>query len=65
MLEIMDDFIGVFGNKGVAIRFSPTGRFGDMYDSQPQELMKYAMQELDKRDIAFVEVKRHGVIDSV
>lgn len=35
-----------------------------MYDSNPLELMKYVLGELDKKDLAFVELKRHGVQDS-
>lgn len=65
MLEVMDILIEVFGSKRVAIRLSPTGRFGDMYDSNPIELMKYALKELEKRKLAFVEFKRHGSVDSV
>lgn len=63
MLECIDALIEVFGAGRVAARFSPTGRFNDMYDSDPIGLMKYALKELEKRNIAFVEVKRHGALD--
>jgi len=42
------------------VRFSPTGRVKDMYDSNPLELMKYLLGELSKRNLAFVELKRHA-----
>ena len=42
------------------MRLSPTGRVGDMYDSNPLELMKYLLGELSKRNLAFVELKRHA-----
>lgn len=35
-----------------------------MYDSDPDALMKYLLGELSKKDLQFVEVKRHGFIDS-
>lgn len=63
MLEVLDILIEVFGSKKISVRFSPTGRENDMYDSNPIELMKYALSELSKLDLAFVEVKRHGILD--
>lgn len=47
----------------MAIRLSPTGRYDDMYDSNPLELMKYVLKELEKLNLAFVEIKRHGAYD--
>lgn len=47
----------------MAVRLSPTGRFGDMYDSDPISLMKYVLKELEKKDLAFVELKRHGNLE--
>ena len=31
-----------------------------MYDSNPLALLTYLLPELDKRDLAFVEIKRHS-----
>ena len=59
-LEVVDALISVFGSQRVAVRFSPTGRVNDMYDSNPLGLMKYILGELDKLNLAFVEIKRHG-----
>jgi len=36
-----------------------------MYDSNPLELMKYLLGELNKRDLAFVELKRHGSLEKM
>lgn len=58
MLDIIDKLIEVFTAGRVAIRLSPTDRFNDMYDSNPMDLMKYLLFELDKRNISFVELKR-------
>lgn len=49
MLEIVDELIQVSGPHRVAIRFSPTGRYNDMYDSNPLLLMQHALNELNKR----------------
>jgi len=34
-----------------------------MYDSNPIGLLNYLLPELDKRNLAFVEFKRHGKND--
>ncbi|KAL4474166.1 hypothetical protein ABPG72_002891 [Tetrahymena utriculariae] len=58
LFEIIDQLIDVFTAGRVAIRLSPNDRFNDMYDSNPLELMRYVLSELDKRELAFVELKR-------
>lgn len=60
----MDVLICVFGEDKVGIKLTPTGRFNDMYDSNPLELMKYILKELENKKIAFVEIKRHGSLES-
>lgn len=57
----MDALIEVFGADRVGIRLSPTGRFNYMYDSDPIKLLSYLLPELDKKKIAFLEVKRHSM----
>lgn len=59
-MEILDVVISVYGADKVGVKFSPTGRYNDMYDSNPLELMKYVFKEVEKRKIAFVENKRHS-----
>jgi hypothetical protein len=63
MNEVLDELIAVFGANRTAIRIGLTGRFGDMYDSQALELTKHILKDLERRKLAFVEVKRHGFID--
>ncbi|EAR89566.2 FAD/FMN-binding family oxidoreductase (macronuclear) [Tetrahymena thermophila SB210] len=60
LFEALDALISVFGADKVGIKLSPTGRYNDMYDSNPLESLKYVLKELEKRKIAFVEVKRHN-----
>lgn len=59
-LEALDVLIGVYGADKVGIKLSPTGRYNDMYDSNPLELYKHLLKEIEKKKIAFVEFKRHG-----
>jgi len=56
-LEIIDELVAVFGTERVGLRISPTGRYNDMYDSDPIATYSYLLKELDKKKIAFVEVK--------
>jgi len=44
MLEVTDDLISVYGANKVAVRLTPTGRYNDMYDSDPLKLMTYALK---------------------
>ncbi|CAD8136411.1 unnamed protein product [Paramecium octaurelia] len=55
-LEVIDELISVFGKGRVGIKVSPIGRFNDMYDNDPIKLFTYLFQELDKRQIAFIEL---------
>lgn len=56
LLEIIDELIKVFGAKRVGVKLSPVGRFNDMFDSNPKELIEYVLPELNKRKICFVEL---------
>ena len=59
-LEVIDALSSVFGSQRVAVRLSPTGRVNGMYESNPLESTKYLLGELSKRNLAFVELKRHA-----
>lgn len=58
LLEIIDEAIKIYGNDRVGIKLSPTGRFNDMYDSNPKALTEYLFDQLNKRKILFVEFMR-------
>ncbi|KAL4483820.1 hypothetical protein ABPG72_006195 [Tetrahymena utriculariae] len=62
-LEIIDQLISVFGSGRVSMRFSPVGRYNQMYDCYPLAPMKYLFFELEKRNISFVELRRFGKFD--
>ncbi|CAD8069555.1 unnamed protein product [Paramecium sonneborni] len=56
-LQVIDEFINVFGKGRVGIKISPVGRLNDQCDSDPLKLYTYLIQELEKKKIAFIEVK--------
>ncbi|EGR31688.1 hypothetical protein IMG5_104290 [Ichthyophthirius multifiliis] len=57
-LEIIDALIEVYGNsKRIGIKISPVSRFNDMYDNDPIKTFSYLIQELDKRNIGFIELR--------
>ncbi len=56
-LEIMDALIEIFGAGRVGIKLSPVGRYQDMYDSNPIATYGYLLSELDKRGIAYVQLR--------
>lgn len=58
-LEVVDAVCSVLGPGRVGIKLSPTGRYNDMYDSNPLELYKYLLTQLSNRKIAFVEISRN------
>ncbi len=55
-LMVIDALTSVFGADKVGIKLSPVGRFQDMFDSDPEALMKHILTELSKRNVAFVEL---------
>ena len=55
-LMVMDALISVFGADRVGIKLTPCGRFQDMFDENPKELMAYFLAELNNRNVAFIEV---------
>lgn len=56
LLEIADAVIDVWGADRIGVRLSPYGSFNDMKDSDPIALFTYILQELGKRNIAFVDL---------
>jgi hypothetical protein len=55
---VIDEIINEFGAGRVGIKISPNGRFNEMYDSDPLATFSYLLKELDKRKVAFVEIRR-------
>jgi N-ethylmaleimide reductase len=57
LLESVDAAIEVFGPGRVSVRISPLVSFNDVVDSNPEELVRHVAAELDRRRIAFLEVR--------
>ncbi len=60
LLEVTDAVIGVWGAGRVAVRISPLVPFNDMVESQPEALVTYVAQELNRRAIAFLEIRHEN-----
>ncbi|MDH5348281.1 MAG: alkene reductase, partial [Nitrospira sp.] len=60
LLEVTDAAIGVWGAGRIAVRISPLVPFNDMADSQPEALVTYVAQELNRRAIAFLEIRHEN-----
>jgi N-ethylmaleimide reductase len=59
LFEVIDATIAVFGADRVGLRISPLVGFNDMVDSNPRGLVRYVASELDRRGVAFLDL-RHG-----
>ncbi|MGR9051842.1 MAG: alkene reductase [Gammaproteobacteria bacterium] len=60
LLEITDAAISVWGAERVGVRISPLVQFYDMVDSQPAELVAYVAGQLNRRRIAFLEIRHEN-----
>ena len=60
LLEVTDAAIGVWGAGRVSVRISPLVPFNDMADSQPDALVTYVAEELNRRTIAFLEMRHEN-----
>lgn len=60
LLEVTDAVIGVWGVGRVAVRISPLVPFNDMVESRPEALVTYVAQELNRRAIAFLEIRHEN-----
>ena len=56
MLEVVDAVVSVWGSDKVGIRLSPYGKFNDMKDSNAVALFEHAIQELSKRNLAYLHL---------
>lgn len=56
LLEVTDAVCEVWGSGRVGVRLSPSGLFGDMYDTQPIASFSYAIQALNQRPLAYLHL---------
>ena len=64
LLEVTDAVTGAIGADHTSVRLSPFTVTWDCRDSNPQPLFTHAAKELEKRDLAFLEIVERG-FDSV
>jgi len=56
LIEVTQAAIDAFGAERVGVRLSPSGTYGSMVDSNPQETFGYAAARLDDLGIAYLHV---------
>jgi len=64
LLEATEALISVWGPDRVGVRLSPSGWSADFTDSSPLETYSYVAEELDKLELAFLEI-READADSI
>ncbi len=61
LLACVDEMIAATSPGFVSVKFSPGWQFHDVFDDNPQETYSYAVKELSKRGIAFLELGNYGM----
>lgn len=56
MLEAVEALVSVWGGDRVAVRISPSGQFGTMFDSNPTATFGYLAQALNRFGLAYLHV---------
>lgn len=60
LLEVTEAVTSVWGGGRVGIRLSPLQPFNDMYDSNPEGLFSYVVQQLNNFELAYLHVTEMG-----
>ena len=56
LLEVLTAICAVIGNDRVGLRLSPVTPFNDIADANPQETFDYVVGELNRFDLAFLDI---------
>ncbi|AOB30364.1 NADH:flavin oxidoreductase [Bordetella sp. H567] len=56
LLEAVEALVGVWGGDRVAVRISPSGKFGTMSDSDPVGTFGYVAEQLNRYGLAYLHV---------
>lgn len=56
LLELIDKISKIYPPERIGVKLSLVGRYNSMYDKWPEELGKFLLRELDKRDILYVQL---------
>ena len=54
LLELVDMALTMIPSRKIGVKLSLVGRYNEMHDDNPQELGKYVLGQLQKRDILYV-----------
>lgn len=65
LLQIVDEFIAIWGAGRVGVHIAPRGDSHDMGDENPLATFGYVMQQLSARNIAFVFSREYQADDSI
>ena len=60
LLEVTEAVTSVWGGGRVGIRISPLQPFNDMYDSNPEALFSYVVQQMNNFELAYLHVTEMG-----
>jgi N-ethylmaleimide reductase len=66
LLEIVKKLIDIWGKDSVGVRLGPSGKYGDMKDSNPTALFRYVAEQLNELYIAYlhiIEPRINGIIE--
>lgn len=61
--EVLDELIEVWGADRVGVKLAPNSRYNDMLTSDPLELLGAALDVLNAKNVAFVEVSESFTFD--
>jgi N-ethylmaleimide reductase len=56
MLEATEALVDVWGGERVGVRFSPSGQWGSISDSNPEATFRYATEQLNRFNLAYLHV---------
>jgi N-ethylmaleimide reductase len=56
LFEVLDAMIAAVGSDRVGLRLSPAGQFNNMEETDAEELYKYILPELAKRNLAYLHI---------
>jgi N-ethylmaleimide reductase len=56
LLEVLDAMVAEIGNERTGLRLSPGGEFNDIKETDAAELYDYVIEELNKRELAYLHI---------
>ncbi|WP_341963923.1 alkene reductase [Pseudomonas sp. RC10] len=66
LIEAVEALVSVWGGNRVAVRISPSGQFGTMFDSDPSATFGYVAEQLNRFNLAYlhvIEPRIKGVVE--